>query len=108
MKDKLENKLHKLVCDGAIDLKVAQRAIATDWIEAYRKYVGNDIPPLSGGNAPPAPSGRAGQIVGNRNSKIYHRPDCPGYSSVSESNRVMFKTEAEAEAAGYRRAKNCP
>jgi len=29
-KDVLENKLHKLVCDGAIDLKTAQREIATD------------------------------------------------------------------------------
>ena len=41
-KDKLENRLHALVCDGAIDLKTAQRAIATDWIAAYDKYVPKD------------------------------------------------------------------
>src|SRR5262245_60109044 len=104
VKDVLENKLHKLVCDGALDLKVAQRAIATDWITAYRKYVGEDLPARES----TAPSGRTGPIVGNRNSKIYHRPDCPGYGSVSERNRVTFKTVAEAEAAGYRKAKNCP
>lgn len=39
MKDKLEDRLHSMVCDGEIDLKEAQRAIATDWIAAYQKYV---------------------------------------------------------------------
>src|SRR5262249_5579822 len=48
VKDKLENRLHKLVCDGAIDLKTAQRAIATDWIAAYRTDVGLDIPQPTG------------------------------------------------------------
>jgi hypothetical protein len=49
-----------------------------------------------------------GPIVGNRNSKIYHLPNCPDYSKVSERNRVPFKSEAEARAAGYRKARNCP
>jgi micrococcal nuclease len=48
------------------------------------------------------------QIIGNRNSKIYHLPACPDYNKVSERNRVPFKTEAEAQAAGFRKAKNCP
>src|SRR5262249_28241155 len=107
VKDVLENKLHKMVCDGTIDLRTAQREIATNWIEAYRKYVRADIPPVSGGNAPPPPGRSSGQIVGNTNSKIYHIPGCPGYDSVSERNRVTFRSEAEAEAAGYRKAKNC-
>jgi deoxyribonuclease-1 len=50
----------------------------------------------------------AGEIIGNKNSKIYHRSDCPGYNGVSEKNQVRFKSVAEAEAAGYRAAKNCP
>jgi hypothetical protein len=49
-----------------------------------------------------------GPIIGNRNSKIYHLPNCPDYSKLSERNRVPFKTEAEAQAAGYREARNCP
>jgi hypothetical protein len=49
-----------------------------------------------------------GHIIGNRNSKIYHLPNCPDYNKVSEKNRVPFKTEAEAQAAGYRKARNCP
>lgn len=54
---------------------------------------------------PPPPEGT---IVGNKNSMKYHRPDCPGYRDMAEKNRAFFKTVAEAEAAGYKRAGNCP
>ena len=40
IKDKLENKLHAMVCNGQLDLKAAQQQIATDWIAAYRQYLG--------------------------------------------------------------------
>jgi endonuclease YncB( thermonuclease family) len=60
------------------------------------------------GSKPPATATASGQIIGNRNSKIYHLPNCPDYSKVSERNRMPFKTEAEARAAGYRKARNCP
>jgi hypothetical protein len=39
-KDTLEAKLCRLVCEGRVPLAEAQREIATDWIAAYRKYVG--------------------------------------------------------------------
>jgi hypothetical protein len=35
-KDRLENRLHRLVCSGELDLAAAQHEIATDWIAAYR------------------------------------------------------------------------
>lgn len=38
-KDKLENRLHEMVCAGKIGLPAAQRAIATDWYAAYRQYL---------------------------------------------------------------------
>ena len=38
-KDVLENRLHQLVCDGQVQLDVAQRAIASDWVAAYGRYV---------------------------------------------------------------------
>src|SRR5450631_2997620 len=41
MKDRLENYLHVEVCAGNIVVQDAQKAIAADWIAAYRKYVGN-------------------------------------------------------------------
>ena len=40
VKDRLENKLHQMVCNGDIALAEAQKAIAEDWIGAYQKYVG--------------------------------------------------------------------
>lgn len=63
--------------------------------------------------ARPAPSASTASsgtspIIGNKNSKIYHKPGCPGYNSISEKNQVKFGTAEEAEAAGYRVAKNCP
>jgi hypothetical protein len=39
-KDELEFALNQLVCAGRLPLREAQRAIATDWIAAYRRYVG--------------------------------------------------------------------
>ncbi len=41
-KDKLENELHRRVCAGDVPLDVAQREIATDWVAAYRKYIGGE------------------------------------------------------------------
>jgi hypothetical protein len=40
VKDTLENKLHDMVCSGQIALGDAQKAIATDWVAAYKMYVG--------------------------------------------------------------------
>jgi hypothetical protein len=58
--------------------------------------------------ASPAPSTTTGQIIGNKNSRVYHRPDCPGYNKVLEKNRVYFNSEAEAQKADFRQARNCP
>ncbi|MCV3315475.1 hypothetical protein NVV78_05895 [Pediococcus ethanolidurans] len=44
------------------------------------------------------------KIIGNKNSKIYHVPGQAGYHMNSQ-NAVYFQTEAEAQAAGYRKAK---
>jgi hypothetical protein len=42
VKDALEERLHQLVCSGELDLPTAQQAIATDWITAYKKYLGTE------------------------------------------------------------------
>jgi len=44
VKDDLERLLSRRVCDGSIDLAVAQREIATNWIEAYKKHFETDRP----------------------------------------------------------------
>lgn len=38
LKDKLENRLHKEMCAGAITLKQARGMLVADWREAYKKY----------------------------------------------------------------------
>ena len=40
VKDRLENQLHSMVCNGAITLDQAQQEIAHDWVATYQKYVG--------------------------------------------------------------------
>jgi hypothetical protein len=41
-KDRIENKLHKMVCSNDISLRDAQIAISTNWIDAYKKYIGDN------------------------------------------------------------------
>jgi hypothetical protein len=38
-KDRLEHRLHAMVCNGDLRLKAAQDAIARDWVAAYQQYV---------------------------------------------------------------------
>lgn len=52
--------------------------------------------------------GAAAPVHANRNSRVYHRADCPNYLSMAASNRVVFQSSAEAEQHGYRLAANCP
>ena len=40
VKDKLENKLHELVCDGKRQLRATQRKIAADWQALYKSVFG--------------------------------------------------------------------
>lgn len=44
VKDDLETYLHQEVCSGKLDLRTAQRDIATNWISAYKKYFHADRP----------------------------------------------------------------
>ncbi|WP_259393740.1 hypothetical protein [Ralstonia pickettii] len=43
-KDKLENRLHTLVCHRKISLAQAQWEMAHNWIAAYKRYVGTKAP----------------------------------------------------------------
>jgi hypothetical protein len=44
-KDRLEDRLHALVISRKLDLKAAQREIATDWIAAYKNAKTHVLPP---------------------------------------------------------------
>jgi len=45
----------------------------------------------------------AGSIIGNKNTKVYHLAGDKG-NMPAEKNRVYFRTEREAMAAGFHRA----
>lgn len=49
------------------------------------------------------PTGKS--IIGNKNSKVYHNPDCRYLPA--EKNRIYFATDAEAEEKGYRACSYC-
>jgi hypothetical protein len=70
-KDALENRLHDLVCSGAIRLRYAQRIEARNWVVAYRRYLGS----------PPAATGGGGGAGGSSSGGGAPGPGCePGYS----------------------------
>lgn len=46
-----------------------------------------------------------GQVKANRNSRIYHVPGGGSYARTT-ANVTCFDTEADAELAGYRKARN--
>ena len=57
VKDRLENKLHELICSGQVPVEQAQKEIAADWTKAYEKYVGplpGGAVAATGGGSPPA------------------------------------------------------
>jgi hypothetical protein len=42
VKDKLEDRLHHLVCTGQMRIEEAQQAIASDWVAAYLRWIGGE------------------------------------------------------------------
>jgi anti-sigma factor RsiW len=58
VKDQLEDRLHRMVCNREIPLGEAQREIAGDWIAAYKKYFHTEQPLST--------SAKAGQFVALR------------------------------------------
>jgi hypothetical protein len=82
-----------------------------DWREVRRQAVSSPPAPVLTAPSSAQPARVAtdsGPVIGNRRSRVYHRPDCPDYTHVASQNRVPFGSAAEAESAGYRVARSCP
>ena len=47
-------------------------------------------------------------VVASRSGTKYHSLTCPGASQIKAANRIEFASPAEARAAGYTPAANCP
>ena len=49
----------------------------------------------------------AAEIIADKKSKTYYPNGCQPSKEIDDVNKVMFKTAAEAEKAGFKAAKNC-
>jgi len=47
------------------------------------------------------------EIVADKHSKTYYPTGCEPAKEIADANKVMFKTAADAEKAGFKAAKNC-
>jgi hypothetical protein len=124
VKDELENKLHDLICSHQLPVAQAQQEIASNWIQAYEKYVG----PLPDGTQKklqralpePKPQKLLGLIPGEKapmakgacpdsapikvsKNGIYHLSNDPNYDRTKAKH--CFDSAAAAEAAGFRAPK---
>jgi hypothetical protein len=99
VKDRLEGKLHALVCSGQLDLKTAQQAIAADWIGAYKPYVSLN-PPISRVASPTATETplNSDQVWVNTKSGKYWKPGSRYYGKTKQGE---YLSEKEAVQKGY-------
>jgi hypothetical protein len=116
VKDRLEARLQKLVCSGQVDLETAQRAIASNWTEAYQRFMGASPPivvsrePLLAPNATGsqsrpeanAPNATENEVWVNTHSGVYWKP---GSQYFGKTKQGKFMAENDAVAAGYRPAR---
>ncbi len=73
--DVLENKVHDLICSGQLALHKAQHQEATNWVAAYRRYVGG---------APSASSSESGGASGSGSTSTggYYLSSYPSASTI--------------------------
>lgn len=56
----------------------------------------------------PAVVSSSAPYVGSKSGTKYHLATCSGAKRIKPENKIYFNTTAEAEAAGYSKAANCP
>jgi hypothetical protein len=91
VKDDLELLLPQLVCQGSLDLATAQRAIADNWIAAYKRYLRTD-----------QPLARRADAIDDDDEPTGDRPTAAVYVTSQSSSaliplRVAFARPLEAE-----------
>jgi hypothetical protein len=56
LKDHLERTLHALVCSGKLSLSEAQQAMSSNWIDAFKRYVGSTFSAKASSTPPLLPT----------------------------------------------------
>jgi hypothetical protein len=83
--------------DVAAEDLVAQRRQAKEEQDAVAEVN------ASGESTETAPA----ELVADKDSKTYYPNGCTPSKEIAEKNKVVFKTAADAEKAGFKAAKNC-
>jgi hypothetical protein len=47
------------------------------------------------------------EVVADKTAKIFYTPNCPAAKNVGDTNKVIFKTQMEAEKAGFKLSPDC-
>jgi hypothetical protein len=82
-----------------LDLKTAQHEIASDWIEAYKKYIGKSPPTARVRETRLAPATTtANEVWVNTRSGKYWKPGSRYYGKTKEGE---FMSELDALERGY-------
>ncbi len=87
------------LCAGQLDLKTAQREIASNWIDAYQKYVAKTSQARAArqGMAAPTPSNPSEVWVNTRSGKYWK----PGSRYYGKTKQGEFMPELDALDRGY-------
>jgi len=55
-----------------------------------------------------APGAQGGPYVASKSGSKYYLATCAAAGRISDANKVYFQSAAQAQAAGYEPASNCP
>jgi endonuclease YncB( thermonuclease family) len=97
-------------CDFLQIARLLIRSTALILLAAFSQFLQEVLPKDFAGKAIGFLDGDTIEVLhNNRAERIrLNGIDCTNYSQVAPHNRVAFNSAAEAEAAGYRVAGNCP
>jgi hypothetical protein len=108
-KDVLENRLHDLVCAGRLSLAVAQRQEASNWVAAYRRYLGEPPSDPGSGSGGGSTSGGGYYASSYPTAHTIYCSDDPDWRNLSKAYLVHVGTLAQALARfpGYHLHQPC-
>jgi phosphatidylserine/phosphatidylglycerophosphate/cardiolipin synthase-like enzyme len=89
---------------------IRDASIAATYLRNWNDHLSHSRPPGAGPIARDTvrPKIVAGQVVGNRSTRIFAWPGCATFDTMILGHSVIFDNRQAAESAGYHAAKNCP
>ncbi len=70
-------------------------------------YISSDEETVEVEKATATVSTESSAYIGNKNSKVFHTPDCASVTEMSNKNKVSFQSRDDAEKSGYRPCGSC-